>query len=191
MKKPLFTALKIIMVFTLLTGVVYPLTITGIAQIVFPHQANGSIVTIDGKTRGSELLGQEFKSPRYFQARPSACSYGTLPSGASNFGPTSDTLRKVVEKRRLDFIISNRLPSNILVPNDILTASGSGLDPHISPESAMLQVDRISIVRSYSSAQLKAVKQLVARHTENPQLGVFGEKRINVLALNRDLDVLK
>jgi K+-transporting ATPase ATPase C chain len=191
MKNPFFTALKIILVFTLLAGAIYPLAITGIAQVLFPYQANGSIVTINGKAKGSELLGQDFKNPRYFWPRPSAGAYATVPSGSSNLGPTSDSLKKLIDVRRKTFIIGNKLPSNTVVPNDMLTASGSGLDPHISPESALLQINRICTARGYSADQMQAVKQLVFKHTENPQLGVFGDKRVNVFNLNKDLDLLK
>jgi K+-transporting ATPase ATPase C chain len=191
MKKSILSGLKILLAFTLLTGLVYPLVITGIAQVVFPRQSNGSIVTIDGKVRGSELLGQEFKNDRYFWSRPSACGYATLPSGASNWGPTSDTLRKVIEKRRESFILANRLPVNTVVPVEMVTASGSGLDPHISPESARLQIDRVASARHFSQNKLSQLHKLVAVHTEQPQFGCLGEKRVNVLALNRDLDLLR
>jgi potassium-transporting ATPase KdpC subunit len=191
MKKNILSGLKILLAFTLLTGLVYPLMITGIAQVVFPRQSNGSLVSIGGKARGSELLGQEFKSNRYFWSRPSACSYATLPSGASNWGSTSDTLRKTIEKRRESFIIANQLPLNTVVPNEMLTASGSGLDPHISPESATLQVERIASARHFSPSQSQQLRRLVVSHTEQPQFGCLGEKRINVLALNRDLDLLR
>ncbi|MBP1640672.1 MAG: potassium-transporting ATPase, subunit [Bacteroidetes bacterium] len=191
MKKNILSGLKMLLAFTLLTGLIYPLMITGIAQVVFPRQSNGSIVSIGQKACGSELLGQAFKSNSYFWSRPSACGYATLPSGASNWGPTSDTLRKTIEKRRESFIIANRLPLNTVVPNEMMTASGSGLDPHISPESATLQVERIASARHFSPSQLQQLRQLVASHTEQPQFGCLGEKRINVLALNRDLDLLR
>ena len=191
MKKSILSGLKILLAFTLLTGAVYPLIITGIAQIAFPHQANGSVMTIGNKARGSELLGQEFKSDRYFWSRPSACSYATVPSGASNWGPTSDTLRKAIEMRRTAFIIANRLPVNTVVPVEMLTASGSGLDPHISPESALMQINRIVAARKFSAVQQQKLNQLVTSHIENAQLSVLGERRINVLNLNKDLDLLK
>lgn len=191
MKKNILSGLKILLAFTLLTGMIYPLMITGIAQAVFPLQSNGSLVAIGGKARGSELLGQEFKSDRYFWSRPSACNYTTLPSGASNWSPTSDTLKKMIEKRRVDFIRSNRLPLNTVVPVEMLTASGSGLDPHISPESAELQIGRVALARHFSTNQLLQLRKLVARQTEQPQFGCLGEKRINVLQLNRDLDLLR
>jgi K+-transporting ATPase, C subunit len=191
MKKNILSGLKILLALTILTGMVYPLVVSGIAQVVFPHQSNGSIVAIGGKARGSELLGQEFKSDRYFWSRPSACNYATLPSGASNWSPTSDTLKKTIEKRRVDFIRSNRLPLNTVVPVEMLTASGSGLDPHISPESAELQIGRITTARHFSTAQSQQLRRLVACHIEQPQFGCLGEKRINVLQLNRDLDLLR
>ncbi|MTK53426.1 potassium-transporting ATPase subunit KdpC [Paludibacter sp.] len=191
MKKSILSGLKILLAFTLLTGMVYPLIITGIAQAVFPRQSNGSLVSIGQKACGSELLGQEFKSDRYFWSRPSSCNYATLPSGASNWGPTSDTLRKAIEMRKADFIRSNRLPLNTVVPVEMLTASGSGLDPHISPESAELQIGRITTARHFTTAQSQQLRRLVACHIEQPQFGCLGEKRINVLQLNRDLDLLR
>ncbi len=191
MKKPLFIAIKILLAFTFLTGVVYPLTITGIAQLVFPHKANGSIVMINGQPRGSELIGQTFNNPHYFSSRPSAGDYNAVPSSASNLGPTSNSLKIMIENRRQAFIAFNHLPANTVVPNDMATASGSGLDPHISPESAYLQMNRICSVRGYSAAQRQLLQQLIVKHTENAQFGVLGEPRVNVLALNCDLDLLK
>ncbi|MGC9151970.1 MAG: potassium-transporting ATPase subunit KdpC [Microbacter sp.] len=191
MKKPLFTAIKILLAFTFLTGVVYPLAITGIAQLVFPHKSNGSIVMINGQPRGSELIGQTFNDPRYFSSRPSAGDYNAVPSSASNLGPTSDSLKILIENRRQAFIAFNHLPANTVVPNEMETASGSGLDPHISPESAYLQMDRICSVRGYSAAQRQLLQQLIVKHTEKAQFGVLGEPRVNVLALNCDLDLLK
>jgi K+-transporting ATPase ATPase C chain len=191
MKKSILSGLKILLAFTLLTGVVYPLMITGIAQVVFPRQSNGSIVSIGQKASGSELLGQEFKSDRYFWSRPSACGYASLPSGASNWGPTSDTMRKTIEKRRIAFIRFNHLPLNTIVPSEILTASGSGLDPHISSASAALQIERVAAARHFSPAQILQLHKLVINRIEQPQFGCLGEKRINVLQLNRELDLLK
>jgi K+-transporting ATPase ATPase C chain len=191
MKKPLFTSIKILLVFTFLLGVIYPLAITGIAQLLFPHQANGSIVTINGQPRGSKLIGQTFKYQRYFSSRPSAGDYNAVPSSASNLGPTSDSLKILIENRRQAFISYNHLPANTVVPIEMVTASGSGLDPHISPESAYLQMNRICSVRGYSAAQRQLLGQLIVKHTENAQFGVLGEPRVNVLALNCDLDLLK
>jgi potassium-transporting ATPase KdpC subunit len=191
MKISFLSGLKIILVFTLLTGVVYPLLITGVAQVLFPHQANGSILSVNNQAKGSELLGQEFKNDRYFWGRPSACSYATIPSGASNWGPTSDTLRKTIEKRREIFIFANHLPLNAVVPVDMLTASGSGLDPHISPQSALLQIDRVAATRQFSAVQKETLKQLVCSHIEPPQFGLFGEARVNVLELNNALSSIR
>jgi K+-transporting ATPase ATPase C chain len=191
MKKPLFTSIKILLVFTFLLGVIYPLAITGIAQLLFPHQANGSIVMINGQPRGSKLIGQTFKDQRYFSSRPSACDYNAVPSSASNLGPTSDSLKILIKVRRQAFIAFNHLSANTMVPNDMVTASGSGLDPHISPESAYIQIDRICSVRGYSASQRQLVRHLIVKHTETAQLGVLGDSRVNVLALNCDLDLLK
>ncbi|MBB3186123.1 potassium-transporting ATPase subunit KdpC [Microbacter margulisiae] len=191
MKKPLFTAIKMLLAFMFLLGVIYPLAITGISQVVFPYQANGSIITTNGMPGGSERIGQLFNNPRYFWSRPSACNYDAVPSGASNLGPTSDSLKILIQKRRQTFIAGNHLPANAFVPVEMLTASGSGLDPDISPESAYLQMDRVCDARNYSPAQRQQVQKLIANHIERPTFDMLGEARVNVLELNRDLDLLK
>lgn len=191
MKKNIVSSLKILAIFTLLTGIVYPVFITIIAQTAFPFQANGSLICINGRARGSELLGQEFRSDRYFWGRPSACNYATLPSGASNLGPTSDTLRKAIDIRRKNFIWQNHLPINTIVPNEMLTTSGSGLDPHISVQSALMQINRIALSRHFAPGQSNRLYKLVNNYTEKPQLGCLGEQRVNVLKLNHALDLLK
>ncbi len=173
---------------TLLTGFVYPLTVTGLAQVLFPHQANGSLVYRDGEPVGSALIGQNFTGPGYFHGRPSAAGkdgYDATASSGSNLGPTNKKLLDGVAKQA-DLIRSeNGLSKDSPVPADMVTASASGLDPHISPESALLQVPRVARERKLSE---QAVRQLVERHTESPQLGLLGEARVNVLLLNLDLD---
>lgn len=184
-------ALKIFLVFTILTGILYPLLVTGIAQVVFPHQANGSLILKDNKIIGSELIGQQFDSTIYFSSRPSAIGNNPLPSGGSNLGLTSAKLKAQVTERRNKFITFNQLDRNTEVPSEMLFASASGLDPHISPEAARLQINRIATARHFSNTQKERVKALVAEMTEGPQLGCLGESRVNVLLLNIALDNVK
>jgi K+-transporting ATPase ATPase C chain len=178
--KTTLQSLRIYIVLTVLTGVIYPLAITGVAQLFFPKQANGSRIIENGKLIGSDLLVQKFESPKYFWPRPSAADYATLPSGASNKGPTSADLKKAVDDRRAKFGPD--------APIDMLTASGSGLDPHISPEAARLQIPRVAAARNTS---IPKVSELVDQTVEPPQLGFLGEPRVNVLRLNRALDQLR
>lgn len=184
-------ALKIFLVFTILTGIIYPLFITGIAQLVFPHQANGSLIIKDNKLIGSELIGQAFDSTIYFTSRPSAIGYSPLPSGASNYGPTNEKLKNLVNERRNQFIRFNSLEENTDVPSEMLFASASGLDPHISPEAARLQINRIAEARNFNAVQKQKIKQLVTKVTQSPQLTFLGKSRVNVLLLNIELDKIK
>ncbi len=173
--------------FTLLTGVAYPLAVTGIAQAAFPRQANGSLLVRDGKTVGSSLIGQPFSDPRYFWGRPSATgpvAYNGAASSGSNLGPTNPALLDAV-KARIQALRDADPGNTAPVPVDLVTASGSGLDPHISPAAAFYQVSRIARERHMSADQ---VRRLVASHVEGPQWGVFGEARVNVLMLNLALD---
>jgi len=172
-------SIRIYLVITLLTGVIYPLAMTGVAQLLFPKQANGSRIIENGKLVGSDLIAQKFESPKYFWPRPSAADYATVASGASNKGPTSADLKKSIEERREKFGADT--------PVDLLTASGSGLDPHISPEAARLQIPRVAAARNMS---IQKISELVDQTIEQPQLGFLGEPRINVLLLNRALDQL-
>ncbi len=178
--KTTFQSIRIYIVLTLLTGIIYPLAMTGVAQILFPKQANGSRIIENGKLLGSELLVQKFESPRYFWPRPSAADFATVASGASNKGPTSADLKKAVDERRTKF------GSDASV--DLLTASGSGLDPHISPEAARWQISRIAGARNIS---IQTISALVDQTIEPPQFGFLGEPRVNVLRLNRALDELR
>ena len=180
-----------LLVLTIVTGVIYPLLMTAIAQLFFSHKANGSLVEKDGKVIGSELIAQSFQSDKYFWPRPSAINYIPLPSGASNYGPTSDTLRNLVINRKRDFIQKNNLLPETIVPNEMLFASGSGLDPHISPDAALMQVNRIAHARSLDNQRKAALSNLVRNQIEGPQFGLFGEPRVNVFKLNFALDDLK
>jgi K+-transporting ATPase ATPase C chain len=178
--KTILQSLRIYIVLTLLTGIFYPLAMTGIAQLLFPRQANGSRIVENGKLVGSDLLAQKFESPKYFWSRPSAADYATVASGASNKGPTSADLKKSIDERR------EKVGNN--APVDLLTASGSGLDPHISPEAARLQISRVANARNMS---IQKISELVDQTIESPQFGFLGEPRVNVLRLNRALDQLR
>jgi len=184
-------AIKIFLVFTILTGVIYPLLVTGIAQVIFPHQADGSLILKDNKIIGSELIGQKFDSTIYFTSRPSAIGNNPLPSGGSNLGLTNAKLKAQVSERKNKFIAFNQLDKNTEVPSEMLFASASGIDPHISPEAADLQVNRIAKVRSFSNVQKQKLKSLVEKMSEKPQLTCLGESRVNVLLLNIALDNIK
>ena len=188
--KTIIISLKIFLFFTILTGVVYPLFITGIAQLVFPSQANGSLIKKDNKIIGSELIGQQFDSAIYFTSRPSAISYNPLPSGGSNYGLTNSKLKNLVADRKKQFIAFNQLDSRTTIPSEMLFASASGLDPHISREGALLQVERIAKARKLNTVQKQKLMKCISEKTEAPQYLFLGEERINVLALNLELNNL-
>ena len=184
MKAQLRPALALLALLTIITGVIYPLTVTGLAQIIFPHQADGSLIVIDGKAYGSELIGQQFDDPNYFWGRPSAAGYNAAASSGSNFGPMNPSLEEVIQAQ-IDALQAAD-PSNPLpIPVDLVTASASGLDPHISVASALYQVSRVAAAHGLSEAE---VTSLVAQYTEGRQFGIFGEPRVNVLLLNLALD---
>ena len=182
-------AITSFLVLTVVTGIAYPLAVTGIAQMTMPEQANGSLIVKDGKPVGSELIGQSFSDPKYFWGRPSAT--GPMPNNAaassgSNQGPTNPALMDAVKARVQ--ALRDADPGNATpVPVDLVTASASGLDPHISPAAAEYQIQRIARVRGLP---LQEIKELVSHHTEDRQFGILGEPRVNVLKLNLALDVL-
>jgi K+-transporting ATPase ATPase C chain len=182
------TAMLLFIAFSLLTGLIYPLFMTGVIQIAMPKQASGSLIVVDGKIVGSELIGQNFTSPSYFHGRPSAVNYAGNGSGASNFGPTNKNLMEQVSQRISEVRTENNLSSNATVPSELVLASGSGLDPHISMEGAMLQVPRVAVARGIPESE---VKVLVYQHIEPAQFGIMGQERVNVLNLNLALDGLK
>jgi K+-transporting ATPase ATPase C chain len=180
-------ALVLLILFSVLTGLVYPAVVTGIAQLAFPRQANGSLIVKDGKVVGSSLIGQPFDDPKYFWGRPSATSpfaYNAASSSGSNQGPTNPALYDAV-KGRVEALRAADPDNKAPVPVDLVTGSGSGLDPHISPAAALYQVHRVAKARKLDDA---AVQRLVEQHTEARQLGFLGEPRVNVLALNLALD---
>ncbi len=180
-------ALTSLILFTLITGVVYPLVLSGIAQVIFPFQANGSLIVRDGKVLGSELIGQPFDDPKYFWGRPSATTpfgYNAGASTGSNLSPTNPDLIKAVQGR-VEALRAADLGNSAPVPVDLVTASGSGLDPQISPAAALYQVSRVARERKFSP---DTVRLLVERHTKGRFLGLLGEPRVNVLTLNLALD---
>ncbi|HOW09028.1 MAG TPA: potassium-transporting ATPase subunit KdpC [Bacteroidales bacterium] len=189
--KNLVISFRIFLFLTILTGILYPLLITGTAQTVFPDKASGSIVIKGGKKRGSLLIGQEFSDSCYFTSRPSHISYNPLPSGGSNYALTNRKLRENVLMRRDKFIEFNELDSITPIPSEMLFSSASGLDPHISPEAALLQVKRIGRCRNFPDSLQKKIIDLINFLTEEPQFHMFGQKRINVFLLNLSLDTLK
>jgi len=186
--KLLKQSIMLTIVLTVLTGVIYPLVVTAIAQVAFKDRANGSLLEKNGQIVGSEFLAQQFTGDRYFWPRPSAGSYATVPSGASNKGPTSVDLQKAVQDRAIAFRAAHKLAADAPVPADMVFASGSGLDPHISPASARIQVARVAAARGESTDRIAA---LVEKSIEPSQWGFLGEARVNVLKLNLALDGMK
>ncbi len=190
MIQALRTALLATLIFTVLTGIAYPLAVTGLAQVLFPHQANGSLIEVEGPSGkrivGSELIGQPFAGERYFWSRPSATApaYNGAASSGSNLGPTNPDYLKAVAERVARLRAAHPGEAGP-VPADLATASASGLDPHITPAAAFYQVGRVAAARGLDPA---AVRRLVERHVEGRQLGFLGEPRVNVLELNLALD---
>jgi K+-transporting ATPase ATPase C chain len=175
--KTIFTSLRMLVALSVLTGALYPLLITGTARLVAGHASGGSLVARGDTIVGSALLAQKTENPRYFWPRPSAGDFATVASGASNQGPTNTALPKAIEERRAKFGTD--------APADLLTTSGSGLDPHLSPTAAQHQATRVAQARGISMDRVHA---LIAQKTEGPQLGFLGEPRVNVLSLNLALD---
>jgi K+-transporting ATPase ATPase C chain len=184
MLKELRPAILITFVLTIITGILYPLAVTGIAQTIFHKQANGSLIERDGKVIGSEIIGQNFAKPEYFHPRPSQNSYDAANSGGSNLGPTNPALADRLKKDAEAFRKDNPDYKGT-IPADAITASGSGLDPEISPANALAQAARVAKTRGAST---DAVQSLVAVNTQQRDLGVLGEPRVNVLKLNMALD---
>jgi potassium-transporting ATPase KdpC subunit len=194
MLKEIITQLRLslvfVVLFTVLTGLLYPGLMTLLGQALFPHQAGGSFIEVNGKKVGSELIGQPFDAPQYFWSRPSATTpyaYNAANSGASNSGPTNPDFINTV-KGRVEALRKADPGNKSPIPMDLVTASGSGLDPHISPAAALYQADRVAKLRGMN---VKAVQDLIDKHIEGRWLGFIGDPRVNVLKLNLDLDGLK
>ena len=188
--RALIISIKMTIVLMILTGLVYPLAMTGLANVIFPHQAQGSLVERDGKVVGSELIGQTFAAPGYFHSRPSAAGdkgYDASSSSASNLGPTNKTLISTVQQRVKDVVEANPGIDVHQVPIDLVTTSGSGLDPEVSPAAADIQVARVAKARGLGEDD---VRLLIRQNTRSRTLGVLGEPGVNVLGLNLALDKL-
>jgi K+-transporting ATPase ATPase C chain len=188
--KHLRTSILVTIFWTLAVGGIYPLLVYGVGVLLFPHQAEGSLVVVNGATVGSSLIGQDFESERYFHSRPSAVGYDASNSGASNLGWTSAALKQAYDQRLADWKKGNPQPTAASdpPPMDMLFASASGLDPHISPQAAEAQVARVAAARRLDTEQADALLALVRAHEEEPQLGFLGEPRVNVLLLNLAVD---
>ena len=184
-----------LVVMTILTGAVYPLCVTALSKALFSGKAAGSVIFLNGAGRGSALLAQKFKSEKYFRPRPSVSDYSTLASGGENRSLTNRQLKDDYDARTAYWMDVSRkqgaVGGNIKVPSDMLFASASGLDPHISPESAFMQMDRVAQRRFFSDEQKIRLKELIEKRTEKPILGFMGEPRVNVLLLNMDVDGIK
>ena len=190
MRTLLRPAIVLFLILTVITGLIYPLVVTGVAQVLFPQQANGSLIVKNGQAVGSQLIGQPFDDPKYFWGRPSATGpfpYNAAASSGSNLGPSNPALTDAV-KARMDALKTADPANTQPIPVDLVTSSASGLDPHISPAAAAYQVTRIAHARGLDES---AVRQLVAQYTQGRDLGVLGEPRVNVLELNLALDALK
>ncbi|MFA6849816.1 MAG: potassium-transporting ATPase subunit KdpC [Selenomonadaceae bacterium] len=188
MLKEISRAIRMLFLMIVVLGLAYPLIMTGGAQLLFAEQANGSLVSKNGEVVGSDLIGQDFSSEKYFHGRPSLAGnagYDGAASGASNLGPTSQKLMGVIGKRAEQIRQENHLGDKAMIPSDLVTASGSGLDPHITLAAAQIQVDRVAAARGIKA---NIVQNIVKENIENPQFGFLGERRINVLRLNLALD---
>ena len=188
MKIIILQSLSMFFVMTVLTGVIYPLFITLVGQAVFPKQSNGSPIVKNGKVIGSELIGQSFADSIYFHSRPSAINYNPIPSGASNLGLSSTLLKELVNDRKIKFRKNNFLNDSVSIPSEMVFASGSGVDPHISINAVKLQIYRIIKSRNLNKDKSKLLFNLVDSLSEYPQFGILGNQVVNVLSLNLKLD---
>jgi potassium-transporting ATPase KdpC subunit len=188
--KNIIIAVKLFILLTIITGVAYPLTITVFAQLAYPEKAKGSMISINRSIIGSELIGQQFTKPEYFWGRPSAIANNPMPSGASNLNPVGETLKTQIQAR-IDTIRKYQGNVNIIdIPKDLLFASGSGVDPDISPEAIYFQFNRVSNYRRFTEEQKNKLKIIIESSIKSPDFYIFGEPRVNVLKLNLKLNEL-
>jgi K+-transporting ATPase ATPase C chain len=191
MRRQIITGLRFLALMIILTGVIYPGLVTVITSLFFHKEAQGSLVEKNGVIIGSKLIGQNFDSQKYFWSRPSFNNYNPLPSGASNLGILNPLLTEIVIQREKDFLQANKMRVGLRIPPEIVTTSASGLDPHISPEAALLQVDRVARERGMDKAGQDKLVNLINDLTEKRQFSLLGEPRINVFLLNLKIDSLK
>jgi potassium-transporting ATPase KdpC subunit len=191
MQRQIITGLKLLALMIILTGFIYPVIVTGIVSLIFPKKAAGSLVENNGAVIGSKLIGQNFESQKYFWSRPSFNNYNPLPSGASNLGPLNPLLINTINQREKVFRGANKMKEDMSIPPEMVTASASGLDPHISLSAALLQVPRVVQARGMDNAKQSQIVNLIYDMTENRQFSLLGEPRINVFLLNLSIDNLK
>lgn len=189
--KTIIISLKVFLFLTLITGILYPLFVTGMAKTLFRNKSEGSMIINHDSLQGSLLIGQHFGSDRYFHSRPSFVDYNPLPSGASNLGLTSAKLKSSVEQNKKEFILKNDLSATTGLPSEMLFSSASGLDPDISPEAALMQVERVAKARNFDSTRMIQLRKTIADLSCKRQILVLGEPRINVLMLNMKLDKIR
>lgn len=189
-KDIIIKSVKLLLALTVITGVVYPLLVTGLGQLAFPFKSNGSLILKDGSLIGSELIAQQFENNKYFQSRPSYNGYSSMPSGGSNLAIAGKDYKQKSDSICNAFRQKNNLLQNSEVPSEMMSYSASGLDPHISKQSALLQAERISVARNFSEDKRRSLLALIDKLTEKPQIGILGEERINVLLINLEIDKL-
>ena len=188
MKKQINTSLKFLVLMIILTGFIYPGLVTLVTTFIFSKEAQGSLIEKNGIIIGSEIIGQHLKDQKYFLPRPSVNDYNPLPSGGSNLGLLNPLLRQNAKVREQAFLKDNEIEKDLAVPSEMITASGSGLDPHISPEAALLQVKRVASERGLDQKEQEQIVKIIHDLTENRQYSIFGEPRINVFRLNLMID---
>lgn len=189
-KDIIIKSVKLLLAFTVTTGVIYPLLVTGLGLLAFPFKSNGSLILKDGSLIGSELIAQGFENDKYFQPRPSYNVHSSMPSGGSNLAIAGKDYKLKSDSLCNAFRQKNNLLQNSEVPSEMMSYSASGLDPHISKQSALLQVERISVARNFSEDKRRSLLALIDKLTEKPQIGILGEERINVLLINLEIDKL-
>ena len=188
--KKFWTNLKMFLWLTVLTGIIYPLVVTGLAHLTMKNRAEGDFISVDGKIVGATLIAQKFEGDKYFWGRPSAVDYNPLPSGGSNLGPTSAILKKAVADRKAQLIKAHSINEKDTIPSELLFASGSGLDPHLTPAAVHFQLDRVIKARGWDEKRKEEILKIINHLTESRRLGFLGEPHVNVLKLNLSLDEL-